>query len=148
MWGQAGRVRRVNPVLVSALHGLLKGALNARVNPTAPIEGASFKHSLVGPIKEEIIYRALPLYFGSALSKRMPTGWTAVPFALEHVVQESARGLHQTTGSAFGRFADVFLGGVLYEKAFREWGILGAVAAHCLHNVCHDVGMRAARGAR
>lgn len=134
-------------ILAAAAFGFAKGLVAGKANPCAELGGGPHwtAHSLMGPLYEEAMYRALPLYLGGA---NLPTGYTAIPFALEHVIQESKRGLHQSTASAFGRFADVFLGGVLYEKAFRKWGILGAFAAHAAHNLMTTAGLRASRRVR
>lgn len=145
---QAGRVWRMREILAAAAFGFAKGLFAGRANPDAQLGGPHWTaHSLMGPLYEETLYRALPLYLGGAYAK-LPVGWTAVPFALEHVVQENNRGLHQTTASAFARFTDVFLGGLLYEKAFRRWGILGAFAAHAAHNAMTTAGLHASRRVR
>jgi hypothetical protein len=56
-------------------------------------------------------------------------------FAADHVFSEK-----HTLGSGAFRFADVFLGGMLYQRAFREHGLFGAVAAHTLHNLAVAAG--------
>lgn len=130
-------------IVASAAFGFIKAfSEGLLVGEAQPIGG--WMHSLVGPAREEMMYRG-PLYLGFG---SLPTGWTAVPFAMEHVIQESALGMHRSSASAFSRFADVFLGGVLYEKAFRRWGILGAIAAHAAHNVALNVGLHASRRVR
>lgn len=129
-------------ILAAAAYGFAKGFAMARVSPRVSAGGGPnwVSHYLLGPLREEAFYRAAPLSFGDLGLE----GWTAVPFALEHVVQESARGTHDAA-TGFGRFADVMLGGVLYEKAYRQYGLLGAVVAHSLHNIFTGVGARAAR---
>lgn len=133
----------MNPLLVSAAFGFVKGYVVARKNPSAPL-GNWAMHSLAGPFVEELVYRAAPMQRGMA---GLPNGWTGLPFAMDHVQAEAARGVHSTAGM-FGRFADVFAGGVLYEAAYRQWGFLGAFGAHLLHNTMHGFGMRAARRGR
>lgn len=135
-------------VLAAAALGLAKGLVAGVTQPRAEHLTVSqwAHHSLLGPLYEETVFRALPLYMHG--TKRLPVGWTAVPFAMEHVLQESSRGRHQTVASAFGRFADVFLGGVLYEKSFRRWGILGAFLAHAAHNIMTNAGVKAANQVR
>lgn len=132
----------MNSILAAAAFGFAKGFAMAKVNPRADAGGGKnwLAHYLLGPLREEAFYRAAPLAFGDIGLE----GWTAVPFALEHVVQEASRGSHDAV-SGFGRFADVMLGGVLYEKAYRQYGLFGAVLAHSLHNVFTGVGARTAR---
>ena len=127
----------MNPVLLSAAFGLLKGATMA-THSRSP----NFTMDVAGPLFEEAIYRGLPLYtFGN----RVPRGLTALHFAADHVFSE-----HRLFGldgaQAAARFADVFAGGLLYEMAFRRWGLLGAFAAHAAHNFMCGVGAKVRRG--
>lgn len=133
----------MNPIVLAAAFGFLKGYFVARRSPEQPADGSRWlTHVVMGPLWEEAVYRAIPLYTTGTM---LPRGWTAVPFALEHVLQESEVGMHQTTGSTLTRFADTFFGGVLYELAFRRFGLLGAVVAHSLHNVSTFAGAKTAR---
>lgn len=129
----------MNPILFSAAFGFLKGMV-AQHDPRA--EHSQLAANFAGPLFEEVFYRAIPLY---TVGNRFPRGLTALHFATDHIVSESRRGLHGPMMAA--RFADVFLGGLLYERAFREWGILGSFAAHALHNVMCGVGYRVRRKA-
>lgn len=132
----------MSPIIVSALFGFVKGYFSE--GPHREVDrDHEIAANLVAPVREEMIYRAIPLYtFGDAF----PKGGTAVAFAIDHVMGEGPR-LGYRTGPMAARFADVFFGGLLYEYAFRRWGIFGAVAAHSFHNVMCGVGYRARRRA-
>ncbi len=122
----------MNPILISALFGFFKGL----AHPGASRPGRHWLHTgVLAPVVEETLFRA-PL---GALPGA-PYGLTAVPFALEHLRQEKLQGTH-----ALKRFADVTVGGLLYEHAFRKWGLLGAIAAHAVHNLAIDLGAKAKR---
>lgn len=135
------------PVVAAAALGFAKGFAHARRSPeSAPDDTHWVNYSVLAPLREEALYRMAPMHLlGNA---HLPVGWTAVPFAMEHVAQESVRGFHGDTSSAFGRFLDVFLGGVLYEKAYRSHGFFGAFAAHALHNLLVGAGDKAGRRVR
>lgn len=126
----------MNPILLSAAFGLFKGATMAK-HEREP----SFVLDMAGPFFEETIYRGLPLYtFGD----RVPRGLTALHFAADHVLVEHQRfGLNGAAAAA--RFADVFAGGLLYEMAFRRWGIFGAFVAHAAHNFMCGFGAKVRR---
>jgi len=100
-------------------------------------------HSVLsGPLMEEMLYRAMP----ERLFGHLPTGFTALPFAADHVLSDSAararRGLPPSSMLAKSmRFADVAFGGYLYERAYRSSGLLGAFVAHSLHNYFSGVGL-------
>mgnify|MGYP001584275833 CR=1 FL=1 len=127
----------MNPILISAFFGFLKGFLhNGELHSDAR---SRWTVNFAGPVVEETVYRALPLY---AFGDRLPHGWTALAFAIDHVSGEVERH-HYTPARTVGRFADVLFGGIMYERAFRQWGILGAIAAHCLHNMAVGVGNKA-----
>lgn len=127
----------MNPIVLAGLHGLVAGfavgpEIDARGRRVKP-KGRAYAE-LGAPIVEETLYRALPLMgFGSAL----PKGATALAFAADHVRGEWAE---HSAGSAALRFGDVFLGGLLYESAFRRFGWLGAIGAHMAHNIFVGVG--------
>jgi len=126
----------VNPILLSAAFGLLKGATIA-----AHEREPSLVLDVAGPLYEEAIYRAVPLYtFGN----RVPRGFTALHFAVDHVFSEHQR-LGLNGPAAALRFADVFAGGLLYEMAFRRWGLFGAFAAHAAHNFMCGFGSKVRR---
>lgn len=128
----------MNPIVASAMFGLMKGIGAARhsAQPSAP---SSMLH-FIGPLWEEVVYRAVPLGLGGS---RLPRGITALPFAVDHIIGESKLGLSGAAAAA--RFADVFLGGLLYEGAYRRYGLLGSTLAHCLHNIGCSVGRYAAK---
>ena len=126
----------LNPFILSAMFGFLKGT----TKPGGPAWGPEgVQANVMAPLLEEAAYRAAPHYlFGG-----FPMGVTATVFAADHVWAENGRyGLDGT--HALMRFADVLLGGLLYESAFRRWGYLGAVASHAVHNVMCGVGSSAA----
>jgi len=128
----------VNPLALAGLFGFVKGLL-ASHQPTA--SGPHWLHSVVAaPIYEEAIFRMVPLQFSG---NNLPVGWTGVPFALEHVIQESKHGM--STSRMFARFTEVAFGGMLYELAYRKWGLLGAAASHSGHNFGVKLGNRIAR---
>ena len=118
----------MNPILAAAAFGFLKGLL-AKGAPTAERFSSATLH-FAGPLMEEIVYRGLP----NAVGGRVFPGLSAAVFARDHIVSEGKR--YGLSGApALLRFADVFAGGLLYEKAFREYGLLGSTLAHCLHNL-------------
>lgn len=126
----------MNPIVASAAFGFLKGLwAGRRLHTLEPVA------HVMGPLREELLYRALPF---AALGAALPRGATALPFAFDHVLGEAGR--HGYTGrQVAARFADTLLGGLLYEAAFRQWGLLGAVAAHASHNIMCSYGQRAGR---
>lgn len=119
----------MNPIFLSGLFGLAKGLVShGRGLPSADRSHAQFR----APVVEEAVFRKLPfVLFGRAL----PAGYTAAGFALAHVSDEQLNG-----ASALTRFADVFAGGLLYENAFKQYGLLGAIAAHAAHNIAVGLG--------
>lgn len=137
----------MNPIVLAGAFGFLKGILGgspSRSRSLSSYVAAGLGASLI----EETVYRALP----NALFGGLPMGFTAAKFAADHIAPgELPRGQ-----SPVSRFVDVFAGGLLYESAFERGGLLGAVAAHCLHNVAvglaegspvHTVRRRKRRGA-
>ncbi len=117
--------------LASAAFGLVKGLTAA---PGAA-RGFSAEQDFIGPVQEEFLYRGVPLWAVPGL----PFGTTAVTFAVDHVLSDSRKG-PMTTKELVGRFGDVLLGGLLYEKSFRSAGLLGAIASHSAHNLFVGVG--------
>lgn len=124
----------MNPVVASALFGFVKGFMSKGKPP----DGSVATH-FAGPIYEEMAYRALPI---AIFGDKLPNGWTALAFAIDHLSGEVQKH-HYTTEATVARFADVFLGGVLYERAYRRWGLFGAVASHVLHNIAVNAGSKA-----
>jgi membrane protease YdiL (CAAX protease family) len=128
----------INPVLLSAAFGFLKGAMSEG-ELAYPV---SKSYAFFGaPAIEEAAYRALPFETARAAGLALPGGSTAVAFALDHVLNER----NGTPGETALRFADVFAGGLLYEIAYKQFGFLGAVLSHVAHNVMISVG-KSARG--
>lgn len=121
----------MNPFVLSALSGLLKGVM-FEAPPDWRARG--FGDVLESATKEELLYRGALGFLGS----KLPAGAGAVIFAADHVLNN---GEQHSFGSGAVRFADVFLGGLLYERAFKSYGLLGAVAAHTAHNLAVAAGI-------
>ncbi len=126
----------MNPILTSALFGLAKGLFGPKSDPGP---GGLGYVGFLGPALEEIVYRGVPHYVTRG---RAPMGLSAFGFAADHVRSEE-----HTPGSALTRFADVFAGGLLYEQAFKRFGILGAIASHSAHNLAIGLVQSAVGGA-
>lgn len=120
----------MNPIALAGLQGLFKGLL---LPAGAPSRG--FGDIVGAAAREEVEFRALPFMLAGASGVAPPRGFTAGAFALAHLLGER----HSVT-SGVARFADVFLGGLLYEDAYRSHGFAGAVAAHALHNIAVQLG--------
>lgn len=122
------------PFLASIALGFVKGL-------TVPGDPRAFNPEMdfVGPVREEAIYRGA-LY----LLPGLPLGSTAATFAVDHCLSDFKRDPAPPMTVA-ARFGDVFLGGLCYEIAMRRMGILGAIGAHCLHNMAVSWGSRARR---
>lgn len=127
----------MKPILLSALSGFLKGIVFDAPEDYRP---RGLGDVLEAATKEELVYRGALGFLGA----RLPAGTSAVIFAADHVLNN---GENHSFGSGVVRFADVFLGGLLYERAFAEYGLLGAVAGHALHNlgVAAGIGMKSQR---
>ena len=119
------KIPPMNPLVLSALHGLIAGVISGG----KPDKKRAFTN-FGAPIAEEALFRGL----GSSL----PFGVTSTAFAAAHVLKEKG----YSRGSDVVRFGDVLLGGLLYETAFKRFGIMGAIAAHTLHNVMAGLGQR------
>lgn len=124
-------------VLTSIASGLAKGLVLADKQRTHNV-GTLLHSGLLGPITEELTYRAMPL----TAAPHLPRGLTAVPFALAHV---SPVDMVSRPGWSSWRVADAGLGGLLYEAAYRRGGMLAAVAAHGGHNLGVALGATLAR---
>lgn len=124
------------PFLASVAFGFLKGFTSNEQS-----EGFRAEQDFIGPVKEEFLYRGMPLW----MFPNLPVGTTAVTFAVDHVISD-ARKHAMTPLQMVARLGDVFLGGYLYESAFRGSGIAGAIASHIGHNASISVGQRLRNG--
>ncbi len=128
------------PYLAAVAFGFIKGLTADRAAPF------STEMDFIGPVKEEVIYRGVPLW----LKPNLPFGSTAAVFAADHIVSDIRK--HNLAGTQMrpmeivARLGDVLLGGCLYEAAARgPGGILGAIAAHSAHNYFCGLGSRVRR---
>lgn len=125
----------MNPILVSAAFGLVKGLLtrSACQQDAECARSTSTLHSatgrFAGALSEELQYRLMPHVISRGT---LAPGATALPFGLAHV-NPHAPAKHNAM-----RVLDAAVGGLLYESAFRAFGLWGAVAAHALHNFALD----------
>lgn len=125
MWG---------PFLASVAFGFLKGY----VSQNTAVHGFDSRTHFIGPVKEELLYRGVPLWAVPGL----PYGATAVTFAVDHCISDYRQAPMSATSLA-ARFGDVLFGGLAYELAARRSGILGAIASHMAHNFATSLGVRA-----
>lgn len=125
------------PLLAAVAYGFAKGFSQRGRESFHP------EQDLFGPLKEELVYRGIPFWTAS----KLPYGSTAVAFAADHVASE-LNGNTLAANGAVARFGDVLLGGLLYEVAFRQFGIFGAAASHVAHNLAIGVGSKARRKLR
>lgn len=111
----------MNPIVLAALHGYAKGyAFGRGAGSIHPAQAMVF-----GPIKEELSYRG-----GLAATTAGFADWaSAAAFAFSHFDPTADHGMRNF------KMLDAFAGGLLYAKAFREYGLFGAVAAHAIHNM-------------
>ncbi len=117
----------MNPIMLAGLYGLAKGFA---LQPTKLPHKLRVHAILAAPIIEETMYRWVPAALGGGA---FLNGLSAAKFALDHVNGE---------GTGLGRFADVFIGGIIYERAFIKYGLLGAITAHMAHNIAVGLGAR------
>lgn len=133
----------MGPWLGSLILGFSKGW--AIGNQQEDLRGFDAEKDIYAPVREELIYRAAPL----SVFPNLPMGATAVTFAADHVLDmlRAPQGCapHFTAGQLLARFGEVLLGGLMYESAYRSSGVVGAVAAHSLHNLACSWGARARR---
>lgn len=120
----------MNPILIAGIFGLAKGLLGKTVGTLSQPERADVQFR--APVIEETLFRKLPY---TVFGKLLPSGYTAAGFALAHLADERLSG-----PQALARFADVFAGGLIYERAYRNHGWLGSIAAHVAHNFAVGVG--------
>lgn len=118
-------------ILASAAFGYLKGRAvrqpRHRRSRSGGRPGFDAGTHVVAPVVEEVIYR-------KGLAGLSP-GFSAAAFAVDHLIG-------QRVGNPVLRAADVFAGGLLYSSAYRRFGLFGAIAAHCMHNVACTLGRR------
>ena len=126
----------MNPILLAGAFGFAKGLLGG-VGSRLSSKARNYA-SFGAPVVEEMMYRGLPFSLFGAM---LPSGFTAVGFAADHVASEGLEG-----SSALARFADVFAGGILYESAYKRFGLVGAIAAHAAHNIAVGWGQRSFPG--
>lgn len=125
----------IAPFLASAVLGLIKGLTSTEAYDF------SWEQDLIGPAKEEALFRG-PLYF----FPNAPRGSTALVFAAAHLDDHVAAGDQMTPLQVLARLGDTFLGGWWYEQAMRGKGRLpAAIAAHAAHNLCVALGSRVRR---
>lgn len=121
------------PFFGSLVLGFVKG-LTSKPGEEQPF---NVQMDMIGPMKEEFLYRGAPLWAAPGL----PYGTTAVSFAIDHILHDARRG-PMTGSQMLSRFGDVLLGGLAYESAFRSSGIIGAIASHSGHNLAVGLGSR------
>lgn len=125
-------------LLASAALGLVKG-----LTSSTPQE-FSWEQDLIGPAREELVYRAAPLW----LFPNIPYGSTAIVFAAAHLEDDLRRELvpgelPSTPMQVLARLGDTFLGGWLYEMGMRsKGGVAAAIGAHSIHNLAVALGSR------
>lgn len=124
------------PMLASLALGFFKGLTDEKESQFHP------EMDFIGPVKEELVYRGLPLW----AKPNLPFGTTAAIFAVDHIFSDYGRsvqeGVPMSRLEIVARFGDVLLGGMLYEQSFRSFGILGAIASHVGHNVACGLGSK------
>ena len=126
-------------IAASAALGFFKSLALGRHCAVCPPKRASVHSVLLGPAQEELIYRASLLHLAG--TKKLPVGFTAIPFAVDHILPEVSAGA--SLGRVLFRGLEVALGGYLYESAYREGGYFAAVAAHAAHNFMAAKGFNA-----
>lgn len=120
-------------LLLAGLSGFMKGAMGMH---TAPARG--FADVVTSAATEEVAYRAIPATIAAAMGREAPRGLGALVFAADHLLDDRIHGVNR--GGGLGRFADVLLGGLIYEDAYKSHGVLGAIAAHVAHNMAVQFG--------
>jgi hypothetical protein len=117
----------VNPIILAALHGYAKGYAiggdaSGGLHPTQSM--------IMGPIREEMSYRGPLSYAAPGFADYA----SAAAFAFAHFNAAEPSPMRNM------RMLDAFAGGLIYASAFREYGLVGAIAAHALHNVMTTAG--------
>lgn len=110
-------------------------------------EGFNAEMDIIGPVKEELLYRGGPLW----LFPELPMGATTITFAADHIAHDRRQALTAgepppTPAQVAARLGDTFLGGLIYEGAFRASGIGAAVVSHVVHNMSIGWGQRLRNG--
>jgi membrane protease YdiL (CAAX protease family) len=114
----------MNPIAAAGGWGLIKGLVAGKSSLQNRKHFASY---VTGPITEEAMFRLPQLH--PALS--------SAAFAAVHLSPAMVKG---NPVFSLYRFAEVFAGGWLYDKAFKQYGFLGAVGAHVGHNLMCTLG--------
>lgn len=114
----------MNPVALAGIFGFLKGM--AAGGPAVRRHNHLGAY-LMGPILEETAFRA----------PQMHPALSSAAFAAVHLSPGMLR--KDPEFSAY-RFAEVFAGGLIYDAAFKRYGLMGAVGTHCLHNIACTLG--------
>lgn len=114
----------MNPIAAAGGWGLIKGLVAGRRSLRDHVSLGEF---VTGPVIEEMMFRAPQIH--PALS--------SAAFAAVHLTPGMVR--DDPSFSLF-RFAEVFAGGLLYDRAYKSYGLTGAVGAHFLHNVACTLG--------
>jgi membrane protease YdiL (CAAX protease family) len=112
----------MNPVALAGAWGFLKGLVAGR-----PGDTMALGDFLAAPVIEEMMFRA----------PQLPVGLSSAAFAAAHLTVPMIK--HDPAFSAY-RFAEVFAGGVLYDMAYKRWGLAGAAGTHMLHNLMCTLG--------
>jgi len=118
------------PYLAAFCHGLAKStALHALgvdcpcKKCSRPIGGREVGRTLVSAGKEELIFRLIPDKLG------VPPAVATVAFGLAHVDMSKDQG-----HNAY-RIPDATIGGMVYDSAYKQHGIVGSTIAHAIHNL-------------
>lgn len=119
----------MNPILAAAAFGFVKGLVLKGRSPDRVTAMHGMSSRFAGALHEEVQSRWVPF---QRTGGQMPIGGSALPFAMGHYAPGAPNGLNAL------RVADAVAGGLLYESAFRSFGLLGAIAAHAIHNIAHD----------
>lgn len=112
----------LNPAALAGMWGFAKGLVAGR-----PMDQIPFGSFISGPVVEEMMFRAPQLH--PALS--------SAAFAAAHLTTDMIKA---DPGFSAYRFAEVFAGGLMYDQAFKKWGLFGAIGTHALHNVMTVLG--------
>lgn len=120
-------------VLGSVVFGFLKGYANGHPGRYGNL---GFGEYAAGAVREEVLFRALPVAVAGHALGHYAGPITAASFALAH------------QPATLGRFADVFAGGMLYHSAYKQYGLFGATVAHLAHNLAIGWGAQAAQRPR
>jgi len=118
----------LNPIVLAGLHGILGGLVVAK----GPQRRRSGYQSFGAPVIEEVLFRGVPGALG------VPGGVSTAAFAGAHAVDDP-----EHTDPV--RLGDVVLGSLIYQAAFKQFGIVGAIGAHVAHNLAVGLGQSLVR---